>query len=195
METPLELSFRNMEPSDFVAKAVEERVDRLEQFFGRITSCHVYVDAPHRRQRKGKRYAVRIEVRVPGTELVVNDKPGDINAHEDLHVAIRDAFDAMERRIKHWKRRTSAKIKSREGPLQGRIAEIDHEKGFGQIAASDNRLVYFHKNSVVEANFADLAVGDTVELVAQIGESPIGPQASTVRPIKPMRYAGPGGRT
>jgi ribosomal subunit interface protein len=194
MQTPLELTFRNMEPSDFVARQVHAKVKKLERFYGRITSCHVFIDAPHRHQRKGKHYAVRIEVRVPGSELVVNDKPGDVNAHEDLKVAVRDAFDAMERQLKRWKARASGEVKAHEGPLQGRIVEIDHDKGFGHIAASDGRLVYFHRNSVVEGRFSALAAGDPVELVAQSEESPIGPQASTVRPIGPLRYAGTGGK-
>lgn len=103
MQTPLEIHFTNMERSDSAEASVRERVERLGQFFDGITSCHVFVDASHRRQRKGNLYEVRIEVRVPGTELAVNNKPGDVNAHEDLHVAIRDSFNAMERQLQKWK--------------------------------------------------------------------------------------------
>lgn len=104
MQTPLQIQFTNLDRSEAVEALVRERTARLEQLLDRITSCHVYIAAPHRQHRKGNRYEVRIEVRVPGTELAVNNKPGDINAHEDVAVAIRDAFNAMERQIKRWKR-------------------------------------------------------------------------------------------
>src|SRR5690606_27547475 len=159
---------------------VHARVERLEQFVDEITSCHVFIGASHRRQRKGNLYEVRIEVRVPGTELAVNNKPGDVNAHEDVNVAIRDAFTAMERQLKKWKRRIRKQPKAREAPLQGRIAEIDHAEGLGQIATTDGRLIYFHRNSVVEGGFPSLKVDDPVELVVRYGDSEQGPHASTV---------------
>lgn len=188
METPLELSFRNMEPSDFIAREVDEKAAKLEQFYGRITSCHVFVEAPHRHHRKGNLYTVRIEVRVPGKELAVNNKPGDIHAHEDIHVAIRDAFNAMQRQLMRWKAQSGGEVRGREGPLQGRVVELNAEAGFGRISANDGSLVYFHRNAVVEADFSALKMGDPVELVVQTQESEAGPQASTVRPIRPMKF-------
>jgi ribosomal subunit interface protein len=188
MQTPLEVHFHNMERSETVELAVRERAEKLEQFFGDITSCHVYVDEPHQSHRKGNRYEVRLEVRIPGKELAVNNKPGDVNAHEDVHVAIRDAFNAMERQLKRWKRQVRGEPRGREAPLQGRIAEIHPGQSYGQISTTDHRLIYFHKNSVVDADFADLKVDDPVELVVQHGESEKGPQASTVRPIGPLQF-------
>ena len=188
VQTPLEIHFTNMERSDAVEGSARVRAERLEKFFDGITSCHVFVDASHRHQRKGNLYEVRIEVRVPGTELAVNNKPGDVNAHEDIHVAIRDAFNAMERQLKKWKKQFRGQPKARKAPLQGRVAEIHPAEGYGQIAVTDHRLVYFHRNSVVVGDFADLKEGDPVELVVQSDESEKGPQASTVRPISAMKY-------
>jgi ribosomal subunit interface protein len=188
MQTPLEVHFNNMEHSEAVEAAVRERAGKLEQFFDGITSCHVYIDAPHHHQRKGNRYEVRLEIRIPGKKLAVNNKPGDVNAHEDVHVAIRDAFNAMERQLKRWKRQIHGEPRGREAPLQGRVAEVHLDQGYGQIATTDHRLVYFHKNSVVDADFADLKVDDPVELVVQTGESEKGPQASTVRPIGSLQF-------
>ena len=188
MQTPLEVHFTNMERSEAVEKTIRERTEKLEQFYGGITSCHVFVDAPHRHHRKGNRYEIRLEIRIPGKELVVNSKPGDVNAHEDVYVAIRDAFKAMERQLKRWKRQVRGEPRGREAPLQGRVAELHSGQGYGQISTTDHRLVYFHKNSVVDGSFADLKVDDPVELVVQTGESEKGPQASTVRPIAPLRF-------
>ncbi|MDX1402088.1 MAG: HPF/RaiA family ribosome-associated protein, partial [Kiloniellales bacterium] len=158
MQTPLEVHFTNMERSKAVEQAIRERTAKLEHFYGGITSCHVFVDAPHRHHRKGYRYEVRLEIRIPGKEIAVNNKPGDVNAHEDVYVAIRDAFKAMERQLKRWKRQVRGEPRGREAPLQGRIAELHSGQGYGEIATPDHRLVYFHKNSVVDGNFADLKV-------------------------------------
>ncbi len=188
METPVEIAFRNLDPSEFVEKRVRERVDRLEQYYGRITSCHVQIEAPHKHHTKGNRYEVRVEVRVPGTELTVNNKPGNVHAHEDIYVAIRDAFDAMERQLKKWKQKANADVKSHEAPLSGRIEELQPDRDFGQVAMTDGRLVYFHRNSVVDDGFDTLSVGDTVELVIPPSEGEKGPQASTVRPIGGLKF-------
>lgn len=188
MQTPTQVHFTNMERSDELEAAVQARVERLEQFVDEITSCQVFISEAHSRHRKGNLYEVRIEARVPGAELAVNDKPGDMNAHEDVKVAIRDAFVAMERQLKKWKQQRREQPKAREAPLQGRIAEIDRAEGFGQIATTDGRLVYFHRNSVVEGGFDGLKDGDPVELVVRLGDSGKGPHASTVRPIGTLRF-------
>lgn len=103
MQTALEIAFVDTEPSPAVEANVRQHVEKLERLCDSITSCHVYVAAPHQQHRQGNQYEVRIEVRVPGTELAVSNRPGDVNAHTDVHVAVRDAFDAMKRQIKRWK--------------------------------------------------------------------------------------------
>jgi len=183
MQTPVEIVFDDIESSSAIEQRIRDRVRRLERFYGGITSCHVALSAPHRHQRKGERWNVRIEVRVPGTELVTSRKPGDVDAHEDVFVAIRDAFDVMERELKAWHAKVRGEVKTHAVPPQGRIQELDRERGFGQIAMTDGRLVYFHRNSVVDADFEALELGDPVEVVVQAKESDVGPQASTVRRI------------
>jgi hypothetical protein len=49
------------------------------------------------RHRQGTIYHVRVDLTAPGGEVVVNREPGEDHTHEDLHVAIRDAFDAARR--------------------------------------------------------------------------------------------------
>lgn len=189
MQTPLQLTFKHMEPSEDIEALVHERAARMEKFFDGITSCHVYVRAPHKSQRTGNLYEVSIEVRVPGDELVVHHRKGDVAQHEHIKVAVRDAFSVMERQLRRFKQKLGGDVKVHEGALQGRVAEINHDEGFGQILATDHRLIYFHRNSVVDGSFDDLQPEDAVELVVQTDESEIGPQASTVRPIGGLKYA------
>jgi ribosomal subunit interface protein len=188
MQTPAEILFVNMHRSEAVESVVRERITRLEQFFDRITSCHVAIENPHPRHRKGNLYEVRIEVRVPGSELAVNNKPGDVHAHESVLIAVRDAFNAMERQLKRFKRQLRGEPRGREAPLQGKVTEIHPGENYGQIATTDGRLVYFHENSVLNRAFTELKEGDPVELVVQEDESAKGPQASTVRPIRRMSF-------
>lgn len=188
MQTPIELTFKHVEPTDDIKALVHEKADHLEKFFDGITSCHVYIRAPHQSQRKGNLYEVTIEVRVPGKELVVRHDQADVAEHEHLRVAVRDAFAAMATELKRWKQQISGDVKVHDGPLQGKVVEIRYDDDFGQIMATDNRLIYFHRNSVVDGRFDELKPRDTVELVVQTGESAIGPQASTVRPIGAMEF-------
>lgn len=188
MDTPVEITWHNMKPARHVEQRVSQRVRRLEKFFGRITCCHVVVEAPHQRRRTGNQYEVRLEVSVPGGELSVNRRPGDDFAHSDARIAVRDAFDAMERQLRRWKGEHSGRPEVHAAPLQGRIAELDPHAGSGQIATTDGRLVYFHHNAVVTGDFGDLSEGDAVELVVDPGEDAAGAHASTVRPIGAQRF-------
>jgi ribosomal subunit interface protein len=97
-----------MEPSEAVEERVRQLSDRLERFHDRITRCHVVVQAPHRSHHKGKLYEVHIQVHVPGEQIVVNQEGSHDHAHEDVYVAVRDAFAAIERRLEIFERRRSA---------------------------------------------------------------------------------------
>ncbi len=188
MDIPLEISFQNLEQSEFVERRVRERVQRLERHFEHVVGCRVTVEVPHRHHHKGRIYHIRVVIHVPGHELVVSRDPGNIYAHEDVYVAIRDAFDAAERRLAEYAERVRGDVKVHEPPLQGRVARLFPEDGYGFIAAADGREIYFHRNSVAGGRFDDLAVGSTVELAVDEEESAEGPQASTVRPIGELRF-------
>jgi ribosomal subunit interface protein len=189
MQTPVEIVFHNLERSEAVEARVRERVGRLERYHPRITSCHVYVEAAHRSsQQKSLEYEVRLEVRVPGNDLAVSSKPGDANAHGDVYVAIRDTFAAMERQLKRKRSRRVGEVKTHLPQLQGTVAELHPDRDHGQIATTDGRLVYFHRNAVLNGGFDELSEGTPVELTIQHDESDKGPQASTVRPIGAMRF-------
>lgn len=137
MQTPAEITWRNMDPIPHAAERIERRVARLEQFFDRITGCHVVVEAPHQRHRQGNRFEVRVDVTIPGGELSVDRGPGDDNAHTDLLIAVRDAFDAMERQVRRWKDRHSGRPDAHAAPARGPVAEKDRGSGSRQVSATD----------------------------------------------------------
>lgn len=100
MQVPKQITFRNMDRSEFVEAAVHEKITKLESMTERLTSCRVAVEALHRSHHKGHLYRVRVDVTLPGAELVVGNEHHDKHAHEDVYVAIRDAFDAMARQLR-----------------------------------------------------------------------------------------------
>jgi ribosome-associated translation inhibitor RaiA len=75
------------------------------------------VEVPHRHHRKGHLYHIRIDLTVPGAELVVKRDPPQHQAHEDIYVAIRDAFDSAERQLKEYAERQRGEVKTHEEPL------------------------------------------------------------------------------
>lgn len=188
MQSPVEIVWHNMDPAPHVEARVNQRIKRLDQFFDRIIGCHVVVEASHQRHRQGNQYEVRLDLTLPGGALSVSRRPGDDHAHFDVLVAVRDAFDAMERQLKRWNEQHKGRPEEQAGPPQGRIAEIDHARDFGQIAAADGRLVYFHRNAVVAGDFDAMNVGDTVEMVVDRGQDAEGAHASTVRAINPAAF-------
>jgi len=186
MQVPLEIAFHNLEPSERLERKIRQRADKLNRYFDRIVSCRVAVDMPHRGPAaQPLAYHVRIEVRVPEKVLVVSRDPGEAEDRFNPDLALRDAFAAMERQLEEHSRKVRGEVKTLNAPRQGRVLRTFPEHGF--IATTDGREIYFHRNSVIDAGFDRLKPGDTVELVLAHGESPAGPQASTVKPIPPMR--------
>jgi ribosomal subunit interface protein len=108
MDVTLQITFRQMTASPFVRARIKERADRLIRFHDRITACRVVVEAPHRHHHKGKLYAISVEVKLPGGNLTSHRNPDARHTHEDIYVAMRDAFDAVERQICDFVRRKGA---------------------------------------------------------------------------------------
>jgi ribosomal subunit interface protein len=185
MQIPLQITFRDMQSSAAVETRIRERAAELDQYYDRIMRCRVVVHAPHRHHHQGALYHVRIDLTVPGGELVVNREPAAHHAYEDVYVAIRDAFDAAQRQLADYARRQRGAIKAHEAPPVARIAKLFPEADYGFIATPDGAEIYFHRNSVVNAGFERLEIGAEVEFVEEPGEK--GPQASTVRVIGKSR--------
>ena len=98
---PLQVTFRNMDPSDAIESTIRDKVDKLSQF-GPLDRCRIMVECPHNHHAHGSRYHVRIDMSVPGSELVVAHQGSGDHSHEDLHVAIRDAFRAARRELQTY---------------------------------------------------------------------------------------------
>lgn len=199
MMLPLQITFRNMPPSELVKEWINKEAAKLETFYDRIMSCRVVVELPNRRHKWGSLYHIRIDLRVPGAELVVKEQPSLHSAiqqteqergakqlevrvpHKDLRQAINDAFKAAGRRLQDYARRQRGDVKIHEPPLRARVRTLFPEEGYGFLETSGGREIYFHRNSVLNGDFERLERGMTVSFVEEGGEK--GPQASTVKII------------
>jgi ribosome-associated translation inhibitor RaiA len=96
---PVQITFRHMETSPAVETRVRELADHLGVFSDRIQSCRVVVDSPHRHHHQGKVFAVKLQLTVPGEDVVVDMERPDRDGHDDVYVVLRDAFDAARRQL------------------------------------------------------------------------------------------------
>ncbi|MDX5361834.1 MAG: HPF/RaiA family ribosome-associated protein [Alphaproteobacteria bacterium] len=181
METPLQITFKNTDPSPAVEARIREKAARLERFYDRITSCRVTVEAPDKHHRKGGLFRVMIDLGVPGNEIVVGGTGPQNHAHEDVYVAVRDSFEAAERALKAHARKMRGDVKAHDVPDHGRVASLFEDHGFAAMAGGPE--VYFHRNAVTDGSFDKLSVGDEVRIVVAEKEGVAGPQASAITPV------------
>lgn len=183
MQQPLQIAFHEMDHSDAIEARIRTEAEELERLCDRITTCRVTVEAPHPRRRKGNLYAVRIVINVPDRLIAVGREHQRDHAHEDVYVAIRDAFDAAARQLDDYAQKMRGQIKRHEPQPHGTVIGLFPAEGYGFARMPDGTDVYFHQNSVVGAPLSALDIGDEVRVVVAEGEGEKGPQASTVVPV------------
>jgi len=111
MRQPLQIAFRNIDPSPVLEHSIREHADKLDRFFGNILSKRVVFEVPHRHQHHGKHYAVQVALTVPGEELVVRSDKSGGHGNESADAAIRDAFDAARRTLERFAERHRHEVK------------------------------------------------------------------------------------
>jgi ribosomal subunit interface protein len=107
MQIPLQVTFRGLQSSEALRFRIERKVQKLEQHFGHLNSGRVVVEASH--QSRGGPFRVTVELSAPGSWL-----PVACDAHEDVHIALRGAFNAIERRLAERARRRQGDQRRRE---------------------------------------------------------------------------------
>jgi cold shock CspA family protein len=187
LQVPIEISFHNIESSEWAEREIKERVAELERLYGRLNSCRVRIDQRAKDLTGTIPPVVHIELGIPGRkELVVSHEPEHLlrkYQHPDLHRAISEAFRIAERRLLDLKNerldRNKGVTHEAEQQFLGQVAEIDHDRDFGFLLTKEGSLLYFHRNAVLEGDFDGLERGDQVHYVETLGDT--GPVASKVR--------------
>ena len=91
-----QITLHNIRRSPSLSARIRELSERLEAHHPEILNVRVAVSHEAQRPEKGGPYSVAVRVRVPGHELAVSHEH-----HEDVYVAVRDAFNAMRRELEH----------------------------------------------------------------------------------------------
>lgn len=102
MQTPVQITFRHMPPSDAVRTRVLELVHRLERFHDRIIGCSVVIEAPPGQQRNGAPFDIKLALTVPGHDVHAQSDHCAHESHEDVYVALRDAFEKAKRQLREF---------------------------------------------------------------------------------------------
>jgi ribosome-associated translation inhibitor RaiA len=115
MIIPLHITFLNIPPSDAIEAEIRKRAEKLDQFSGHIVHCRVTVDVAGKHKHQGRLYEVRIDLTVPGAEIVISHE----HRNEDVLVVIRDAFEAAIRKLEDHIRCQRGDVKIHEGHAGG----------------------------------------------------------------------------
>jgi len=184
MQVPVQITIRDVGHSDAVEQRIRNGVDKLAHFHPRITSCRVVVEQATRHQQQGRLFAVHVDVRVPGREEIVSTR----HQHEDVYVALRDAFDSVARQLEEVVREQRGDVKVHDVPGHGTVKRIIRDEGYGFIETSEGRELYFGRDNVVHPSFEQLEPGTPVQFIEEwAGE---GAQAKRVTAGKHQPPAG-----
>jgi ribosome-associated translation inhibitor RaiA len=127
-EIPVQVTFRHMPVSRAVVERVTHEAQKLRRYAEAIKHCHAVVIAPHRHLRRGRRYAVHLELGLPRQLVAIAHEPPararvasaekPTKRHEvagsakDLSVEIRRVFDVARRRLQDHMRLLRGDVKS-----------------------------------------------------------------------------------
>jgi ribosomal subunit interface protein len=162
MKIPLQITFKNIQNSEAVEKYIHEKAQKLNEFFADIVSCRVVVEMPHKHHNQGNQFIVSIDLGVPSHEIVVNK-----DHHEDVYIALREAFDAVKRQLKDYVHQLRNEVKNHVPEYIGHVSRIFRKEGFGFIMGEDGTEYYFNRDNIVSSNFEHLNPGDEVKFIEE----------------------------
>ncbi len=129
MQVPLQVTFKDMPVDAAVEEACRLEAEKLERYCGRITRCRVVVSMPHKASRRGRHWVIRLDISVPGKEIVVHRDPPQHRELEQPGPALREAFDAARRQIEDHLRRQRGDVKTHALHDRGRRDDLDRDAG------------------------------------------------------------------
>jgi cold shock CspA family protein/ribosome-associated translation inhibitor RaiA len=182
MQTSPRIEFQGMEASPEFRDRILKDIARLEDRYGRLTSCRVVVKAPGGHHRTGGQYEINIHLSLPDErEVAVEHTPHQDERFQDFEFALNDAFNRAKRQLQDQVRRMRGETKHHEAPLTAVVRKLVPESDCGFLESADGREVYFHRHSVQQPGFDKLEIGMRVTFVEEEGDK--GPQASRVTPL------------
>lgn len=163
MQQPVQITFKDLNQSGELTELINEKTDKLQQFFENIISCHIVVEQTQKHKNQGKLNNVRINLGVPGKELIVTN-----NERENVYIAVRDAFDNLRRQLEDYARILHGEVKPRGEFIHGKIARLFEDFGF--IEGTDGSEYYFNADNLAHPKFDKLTIGAHVRFVEAVGD-------------------------
>ncbi len=157
-----QVTIRDILSTSTLDSHIRKHIEKLNRFYDRISSCRVVVELSQKHKHQGKLYNARIDITVPGKELVVTRKMS-----QDIYVALRDAFKAIERQLEEHSKKRHGRVKSHNDSLHGHVARLISREGYGFIEGTDGNEYYFSMTNVSYPQFSQLNIGDAVEYFAE----------------------------
>lgn len=167
MAVPVTITLRDIPHSDAVETRIRQKVEKLGQFYDNIIGCDVVVEYSQNAKHQGKLHNVRINISVPGKELVANHKEA-----EDIYVALRDAFAGARRQLEEFSRQVQGDVKTHSLEILGKVVRKFDQNGnaYGFIESMDGEEYYFNADNVVGNKFDKIKIGNYVHFVEAVGD-------------------------
>jgi len=165
MEVPLQITFHDVDHSPSAEEKIRKKAKKLETFFDKIISMAVVVEKTQNAKHQGKLYDLHIKLNVPNKEMVVKG-----HENEDLEVAIRDSFDALQSQVEKHAQKIHGEVKSHAETLRGQVVRMPEGKDFGFIEGVDGTEYYFNADCVTKPAFNKFKPGMDVTFVEFHGD-------------------------
>lgn len=190
MQKPLQIVFRDIDPSPSLEGAIRRKFDKLEHRYPRLTSARVVVEVPHRGAGSGKTaLALSVEISVPNrAPIIVRETEERRDAKGDQGAIVGRAFEAVSRQLDELHAVVSGVPKAHASAgTMGMIAGLFRDQGYGFVEVDGVGELHFTRAAVADGAFDRLATGEMVHVVVAAGEGPMGPQAGSVRRVDAAR--------
>lgn len=123
------ITSRDIPLSESMYAAVEEQIQLLQRFFGRILHCEVVLSRPHLHHKKNRFHHVQIRLKTPHKNIIVDREPEKNDRHISFRLALQDAFQAAQRRLEDEVKRVRQMIRHRQKVSQA-VPVIAEEENF-----------------------------------------------------------------
>lgn len=115
MTFPISVTYRHMDASPALDERIGELAGRLARASSHILRGHLVIEAPHQHSQQGRLFEVRLDLQVGGRQIAVHRTKSANPAHEDVYVALRDAFRAARRKLREHEQLLRRKVELRPG--------------------------------------------------------------------------------
>lgn len=102
MKPAIDLVYRDLEVSSSLNYIISKKLEKLNRYTENILHSRIVLDTPHNHKTKGKQFRASIELDIKGHPIAITQD------NENIHLAVRDAFNSAERKIKELNSRQRA---------------------------------------------------------------------------------------